>query len=448
MSKMIDKAFAKAYARRRPAAGAPHATPVEIERAEQGADSPLPSPHLGLSSNTMSSSTAEAVPSHDAMQHMAVETTTNQTAAEIDPDLLHQMLCSVTDVVATTWTTGTGLGLPELPDAVPCESTDDASHRTGTADLGKTHTGTPHASGAASSTSPAASQTTNPGNDTLLSHMAHPEVDGTMSGPAIEPPREDAPSIADEHDLLEGLKRAVDAVKQTDERLRRTAAASQMFVPLWEVDRFEWPDVVLRLERHIGTELKAAAEGMLLASCRGIKTLGVTALTVGRGTSTITLLLAKALIGIGGKVAMVDAAGTLAGLAELCGIEAPYGWNTALVEGKPLEEGATLSTEESSVVVSWSPDATDSLARLPGDRLEQAWKRLQATYDMTLVDLPPVDAGAVEALARHRSLCDALLLVRTPADDGAAVEAVVKQIRLTGREAVGIVENGYMESAG
>ena len=402
MSKAIDKAFAKAYARRRTP---PAETPAEIQRAEERRSS-VPAPHVELGKPEASSpvtDTAETEAPATPIQPPAEVTTT-----DIDPDTLQAILSSVTQVVTTSWPADGGTGLPELPEP------------------------------AAETEVPVEAPVASPAPET----------------PAPETPASDTNDILEElsetsveNDLLEGLKRAVDAVKQTDTRLRQEAAASQMFVPLWEVDRFLWPDVVVQLEERIGAELRAAAEGMLLASCRGIKTLGITGLSIGRGTSTITLLLAKSLIAIGGKVAMVDAAGTLAGLAELCGIEAPYGWNTALLEDTPMEEGATLSTAASSVIAASAPDTTESLARLPSDRLAQAWKRLQTTYDMTLVDLPPVDAGGVEAIQRHSDLCDALLIVQTPVDTSEETARAVEQIRAGGLSAVGIVHNGYTPAA-
>ena len=62
---------------------------------------------------------------------------------------------------------------------------------------------------------------------------------------------------------------------------------------------------------------------------------------------------------------------------------------------------------------------------------------------MTIVDLPSIDSGGIEALRRHPELCDALLIVRTPRDDTTDVQEAVDAAHEIGIRAVGMIDNDY-----
>ncbi len=246
-----------------------------------------------------------------------------------------------------------------------------------------------------------------------------------------------------EQEMLESLHRAADAMRSADDGLQATTHSVQAFLPVWEVDRFHWPEHVLELEKRLAKELSGAAEGIRTAAADGMQVLGLTALGSGAGRTTTMLLLARAVAGAGLRVVLVDATDELQSVAEQCGIDSPYGWNEAITENKPLEEAATFSVADGIILLSWSPSVTDPLVALPVGPLAAQWQRLRQAVDLVLVELPTLETGVVPTLARHPKLCDAVVMVRSADDEEDSITRAVARLQGVTSRSVGIVDNEF-----
>ncbi len=246
-----------------------------------------------------------------------------------------------------------------------------------------------------------------------------------------------------EQQMLESLHRAADSMRTADDQLQKTTKSVQAFLPVWEVDRLHWPEHVLELESELAEELQGAADGIRAAAAEGMQVLGFTSLRPSAGRTTTMLLLARAINRVGQRVLIVDAANELQTVAEQCGIDSPYGWNEAIVEGKPVEEAATHSVADGVTLLAWSPGETESLARLEADKVRTQWQRLRQAVDVILVELPTMPSAALTTLAHHSGLCDALLLVKGGDDSDTEIGEAVKLLQQNSTHAVGVVDNAF-----
>ncbi len=282
------------------------------------------------------------------------------------------------------------------------------------------------------------------------SAVEQPPADPEVSEEPIEKEPQPAPALSAvdiplllEQEMLESLHRAADAMRSADDGLQATTHSVQAFLPVWEVDRFHWPEHVLELEKRLAKELSGAAEGIRTAAADGMQVLGLTALGSGAGRTTTMLLLARAVAGAGLRVVLVDATDELQSVAEQCGIDSPYGWNEAVTENKPLEEAATFSVADGIILLSWSPSVTDPLVALPVGPVAAQWQRLRQAVDLVLVELPTLETGVVPTLARHPKLCDAVVMVRSADDEEDSITRAVARLQGVTSRSVGIVDNEF-----
>ncbi len=249
-----------------------------------------------------------------------------------------------------------------------------------------------------------------------------------------------------EQQMLESLHRAADAMRTADDQLQQSTQSVQAFLPVWEVDRLHWPTPIAELESRLASELSGAAAGIREAVADGMHVLGLTSLHSGAGRTTTLLLLARAVAKAGLRVVLADATNELQTLAEQCGIDSPCGWNEAIVQGKPLEEAATFAIAEGITILAWNPGATDSLTSLPEQSIRSEWQRMRHAVDLVLVELPTIETGVVAALAKHTTLCDALVLVRSASDDDETVRQAIARLQGVSTRPVGIIENDHPSS--
>ncbi len=281
------------------------------------------------------------------------------------------------------------------------------------------------------------------GNETTANRTAveeKPDADEPDAPPALS--ALDIPLML-EQQMLESLHRAADAMRTADDQLQQSTQSVQAFLPMWEVDRLHWPTPVAELESRLASELSGAAAGIREAVADGMHVLGMTSLHSGAGRTTTLLLLARAVAKAGLRVVVADATNELQTLAEQCGIDSPCGWNEAIVQGKPLEEAATFAIAEGITILAWNPGATDSLTSLPEQAIRSEWQRMRHAVDLVLVELPTIETGVVAALAKHTTLCDALVFVRSASDDDETVRQAIARLQGVSTRPVGIIENDH-----
>ena len=402
MSKQLDHVFAKAFAQQntRLRKASPAAAPNSANRI----DDPVSETSLILQAASEDDS---LVPT----PHIVCAGTTPLKDQPLEPNHQSILFSSVTETIATTPATDewlvatTGIQIPTSPDPeLPRDEPD---------------------------------------------FVEIPESD-PESQTSVAPTIEEAPvlnSITDlaepNEEILQSLHLAADSVRAADQQLQTESGMFQAFMPVWEVDRFSWPQSVLDLESVLQHELIDTSEGILAAAAAGMCVIGVSSLQHNAGRSTTLLLLARTIAAAGGRVAMMDAADELGTLAQRCGIASPYGWNEAVVDGKPLEEAATVSLMDSSTMISWAPGATNSLADLSPLVVGMQMRRLRRDFEVILIRLPAFESELLQVLKAHPGLCDSLLMLRTASDEDHAFNLALESLQGTSVKAIGLVDNAH-----
>lgn len=431
MTRSFDRAFVKAFSQRPRAATNPPAAvrrpAAPMQTSEKQILAPAEEHHLVIQIPAPQNSVVP--PPHIEVAHCQTnppQPTTPEPSA--DPRLLQSHTTLITPLPASSdWLVATiGIASPAPPAPAEPETGSRKHERT---EVPAT-TETPQEPEPAAQQPPAAPEKTK-----------EPVEKEPQPAPALS--AVDIPLLL-EQEMLESLHRAADAMRSADDGLQATTHSVQAFLPVWEVDRFHWPEHVLELEKRLTAELNGAAEGIRTAAADGMQVLGLTALDSGAGRTTTMLLLARAVAGAGLRVVIVDAADELQSLAEQCGIDSPYGWNEAVTENKPLEEAATFSVADGIILLSWSPSVTESLAALPVDQVAAQWQRLRQAADLVLVELPTLETGVVPTLARHPKLCDAVVLVRSADDEEDSITRAVARLQGVTSRSVGIVDNEFV----
>lgn len=215
------------------------------------------------------------------------------------------------------------------------------------------------------------------------------------------------------------------------------------YVPLWEVDRFNWPALCDKL-MHDPNGYFASASNKLLSVVRGgLKVLGITGSRRGEGRTTLALCLARAAANAGVHVALVDADFARPQLATMLGLETAYGWQEAALGKIPLSEAAVKSLADRVTVLPLEVSTSTAKLSLADPRVTATLRATAATFELVIVDLGPLGPGN-EPLFPAGENCplDAAVVVRD------VRYALVNESRAAGDrlydagiEAVGIAEN-------
>lgn len=218
-------------------------------------------------------------------------------------------------------------------------------------------------------------------------------------------------------------------------------------IPLWEVDRFQWPITVERLVSDKDGYF-AQASGRLLAAVRdGLRTLAVSGSRRGEGRTTLALALARCAAKGGIQVAVIDADFARPQLAARIGLEVNHGWQDAATGLVPLSEAAVRSLADNITVLPLEASAARTSLSLADPRVTATLRAAAATFELVIVDLGPLATGD-EPLFPEEEACpiDAAIVVRDLRYASAAEsEDIGQRLMAAGVEAVGIAENFVIE---
>ena len=224
-------------------------------------------------------------------------------------------------------------------------------------------------------------------------------------------------------------------------------AATDDCVPLWEVDRFQWPVTVERLVSDKDGYF-AQASGRLIAAVRdGLRTLAISGSRRGEGRTTLALCLARAAAQAGIQVAVIDADFARPQLAARIGLEINHGWQDAATGLVPLSEAAIRSLNDNITVLPLEASAARTGLSLADPRVTATLRAAAATFELVIVDLGPLAAGD-EPLFPADEACplDAAIVVRDLRYTASAEsEEIGQRLMAAGVEAVGIAENFVVE---
>jgi Mrp family chromosome partitioning ATPase len=221
------------------------------------------------------------------------------------------------------------------------------------------------------------------------------------------------------------------------------AAASTECIPVWEVDRFQWPVTVERLVSDKEGYFAQASERLLAAVRDGLRTLAISGSRRGEGRTTLALALARAAAKAGIQVAVIDADFARPQLAARIGLEIHHGWQDAATGLVPLSETAIRSLADNVTVLPLEASAARTGLALTDPRVTATLRAAAATFELVIVDLGPL-AASDELLFPADEACplDAAIIVRDLRYASAAEsENIGQRLMAAGVEAVGIAEN-------
>jgi Mrp family chromosome partitioning ATPase len=229
----------------------------------------------------------------------------------------------------------------------------------------------------------------------------------------------------------------------------RETLAEPPFAAVWEVDAFEFSDILIALFgdadliRSIGLPLDRAVS-------EGLQSLLITSIENGSGRTTVAIGMALAAASAGLRVALVDAttASVKSGpndesLADVLNLEAQIGWIEAVRSGASIAETAIYSIEDQLTIF----PLVATKAGLPPttDEFAHAIDALRKSFDLIIIDGPPCNEAAFRPLVsvqRGKASVDAAILVQdmrgATAEQANRVMDMLRRDRIAG---LGVVQN-------
>ncbi len=239
------------------------------------------------------------------------------------------------------------------------------------------------------------------------------------------------------------------APSAASERPQGPAADKQnTFRPVWEVERFQWPQAcedLLSVHReyfeHAGQQLLAAARG-------GRKLLGIVSAHRGEGRTTLALCLARWAASAGVRVALVDSDFANPQLAVQLGLQLPCDWQHVVADKLSLAEAAIASVEDRLTLFPLKPKAAHEHVDDTDVDTSATLEKLAAAHDLVLLDMEPVavaDEGSSDGAAANQATprfsAAALVVRNASATAPEQLTAVVNFLNGRGIEVLGVVEN-------
>lgn len=213
------------------------------------------------------------------------------------------------------------------------------------------------------------------------------------------------------------------------------------FVAAWEVDRFEFEDIVWELSAE-ASPLWQAAEQLEIACREGLKVLAITSPARGQGRSTLAITLARMLSATGLNVALLDGDIDRPSLADKMRLEIRLGWGDAVRTGLSVEEVAVQSVEDGfTVLPSATPDATKAL-RPAAEATGMMIGRLREAFDLIVIDTANVNVVGGWIPGADDCQIDAALVIQDLRnEDPDAMQACLRRLQKIGIANIGLVEN-------
>jgi Mrp family chromosome partitioning ATPase len=252
--------------------------------------------------------------------------------------------------------------------------------------------------------------------------------------------------------LLEDEALASDLIPSTGDAGNENFAAAatepaKSAVPLWEIDKFHWPRTCEKLFADEHGYLSQAGAKLQAAMQDGLKVLAITGSRRGEGRSTLALCLARAAAKEGIQAAVMDCDFARPQLASKVGLEIAHGWQEAALGNIPLSEAAVKSVADQITLLPLESSAATRALSLADRRVTATIRAASATFELLILDLGPLGAGADVAFPPGENCpLDAAIVVRDLRFATATEsEAVGHTLQDAGVEAVGIAENFVIE---
>lgn len=162
-------------------------------------------------------------------------------------------------------------------------------------------------------------------------------------------------------------------------------STQQPFQAVWEVDAFQWPEIVDRLHEECGEAIAAAARTIAGRVSSGRRILAVTGADDQAGATTLAFSLARGLVQENLQVALVDADFDHPVLAERLGVRVQDGWEATLAGKLPLEETCITSVRDGITLVPLAGKSSVSSTSASMNAAGQL-RRMAEVFDVVLVD--------------------------------------------------------------
>jgi Mrp family chromosome partitioning ATPase len=233
-----------------------------------------------------------------------------------------------------------------------------------------------------------------------------------------------------------------------------TPAKPREFKPDQQVERFTWPKVCRRLISRSPDEFDRLADALLAAGTQGKRVLGIAGCRQGEGATTMLLCAARRLADRGVKLAMVDADLARPRLAKRLGVQPQLGWNETTVAtdatGDSLQRAAIEAAANGLTLAPIQEPASPTAWTAAGwARLGAVLKTLRSYFEMTLVDLGPLENIEHVGDSLHRTIAselDAVLLIRNQRiTSDEQLNVVEQELSAAGTVLAGLIENFIAE---
>lgn len=219
------------------------------------------------------------------------------------------------------------------------------------------------------------------------------------------------------------------------------AVTAVSFTAAWEVDRFEFEDIIWELSAET-SPLWQAVEQLEVACREGLKVLAVTSPARGQGRSTLSITLARMLAATGLNVALLDGDIDRPSLADKLRLEIRLGWGDAVRTGLTAEEVAVQSVDDGFTVVPSAPPDSTKAIRPDAEATADMMNHLRKAFDIVVIDtanvnviggwIPGADDGHIDA---------ALVIQDVRHEDADAMQACLRRLQKIGINNIGLVEN-------
>jgi Mrp family chromosome partitioning ATPase len=190
-------------------------------------------------------------------------------------------------------------------------------------------------------------------------------------------------------------------------------ATIEPFQPVFEVQRFDWPEIVTALAAAAAGELSSYVAAWMGQGPLAPRVLLVSGSRKQEGRTTLSLLLARLFARRGVKTVMVDADFDQPQLAERLDVLPQAGWEHVLEGALPLAEAMIESVQDRMSLLPLLRPLASELK--DPQRIAATIEELSRRYDVVCLDGGPCDSsdavlGALDRL--NRSVSAAVLMVR------------------------------------
>ncbi|MBC8351274.1 MAG: hypothetical protein H8E66_04775 [Planctomycetes bacterium] len=214
------------------------------------------------------------------------------------------------------------------------------------------------------------------------------------------------------------------------------AESTETFAPVWEVDRFSWPEDIEQLFKAQSEYFDYAGKKLVAASREGLKILAITSTRSREGSTTLALCLARAAASAGAKVGLLDGSFVHSELGEKLGVDFASGWQSAAAFEQPLSEAAISGLEEGITLFPSAGAPVADVTSLEDDRVGQLFRAAATSCDLLIIDAGTADLG------NNVKTLDAAMVVRDiRSTSEEETLTVASAFRDCGVKAVGIAEN-------